>query len=239
MNKLKTALALAVLPIFMHADGEFAVQDSKNMNTAEQPVPTFIEYHNRMAVFVPWHQVYERIKTDAYYGGVEYWFLPTVTRSGKTSKSSGAVAEAEVRFGYNLFYNGRDHVTPFMGVGAFESFKGRSDGHHSGWLGMKRHYRLDRPTLAYGVVGFLYDHEFSSVVNLGINLKGIVGGGVNKKHGNWGSAVVGFDVAVPFTLRCGRMRHWDVRIEPFNIYLHGSETWMNVFGFRSTIGYRF
>ncbi len=213
MKKLKITLILSFLPIFMHADGDYSMQDANNMAQAE-PAPSFFEYHNRMAVFGPLHQVYERIKPDAFYTGVEAWFSPFWSE----------VFEAELRFGYNLFYNGRDHLTPFVGGGIFKSSKGHP---HS------------FPAVGYGVFGFLYDHEFDSVINLGVNLKGIIGGGISTKHRDWGSPVVGFDVAVPLTFRFGHKRHWDYRFEPFDIYLHGKNRSLNSIGLRNTIGYRF
>src|SRR5574337_608400 len=123
MNKLKIALTLAVLPIFIHADGELVMTDKKNMSQAEQPMVSFIEYHNRIAVFTPCHQVYERIKPNAYYGGIEFFAEPIVSSKLSHGKlSDGLFANGEVRFGYNLFYNNRDHVTPFMGAGFTECF---------------------------------------------------------------------------------------------------------------------
>lgn len=212
-------------------------QNSMQMQNDQQPaetMPNFYEYHNRMAVFDPFHQVYERIQTDAFYVGVEGWWLPTVNHSSEHMRDF--IAEAELRMGYNYFYNGRDHVTPFVGVGFFKDFRkehtdfwGFEDRHH--------HHRI-KSGIVYGTFGFLYDHEFNSIFTLGVNLKGIIGGPVNGKH-FWGSPVGGFDIAVPITFRFGPKRHWDIRIEPFNIYLRGSHITRDYFGFRSTVGYRF
>jgi hypothetical protein len=208
------------------------------MQNDQQPaetMPNFYEYHNRMAVFGPCHQVYERTQTDAFYVGVEGWWLPLVNHSSEHSRDF--IAEAELRMGYNYFYNGRDHVTPFVGLGFFKDFRkehtdfwGIEDGHH-------HHHRI-KSGIVYGTFGFLYDHEFNSIFTLGVNLKGIIGGPVNGRH-SWGSPVGGVDVAVPITFRFGPKRHWDIRIEPFNIYLRGSHINRDYFGFRSTVGYRF
>ena len=51
MKKMKIALSLALLPIFMHADGELGMDDTKAMSITVQEQTPFIEYHNRMAVF--------------------------------------------------------------------------------------------------------------------------------------------------------------------------------------------
>jgi hypothetical protein len=189
----------------------------------KEPAPTpFIEYHNRMAVFNIDHLVYERIETNALYAGIEGWGLRTLNQNR-------IVAEGEFRMGYNFFWNGRDHWTPLAGIGFFKDFhKTHEHGHHP----MK-------PGIFYGTIGFLYDHEFTDVFNLGLNIKGILGGPVSKKHFDWGSPVGGVDVSLPITFRFGHKRHWDARIEPFNIYLHGSQAAFDYFGFRSTIGYRF
>ncbi len=173
----------------------------------------FIEYHNRMAVFSISHLAYERIKTNALYVGIEGWAAAAINRDDKL------IGEGEFRMGYNYFWNGRDHFTPVVGGGFFK-------GHV-------------KPGIAYGTLGFLYDHEFTDVFNLGLNAKGILGGPVSKKHFDWGSPVVGIDTSLPITFRFGHKRHWDARIEPFNIYLHGSKASANYIGFRSTIGYRF
>ena len=178
----------------------------------------FIEYHNRIAVFTINHLVYERIKPNAIYAGVEGWSLFTVGNCDRF------IAEGEIRLGYNYFWNGRDHFTPIAGVGFLKDFGA---------------YHGERPGIAYGTVGFLYDHEFTDVFNLGLNVKGILGGPVSKNHFDWGSPVVGVDTSLPITFRFGYKRHWDVRLEPFNVYLHGSNASADYFGFRSTIGYRF
>jgi hypothetical protein len=180
----------------------------------------FIEYHNRMAVFSIDHLVYERIKPHAFYTGVEGWILRAF--------DGRFIAEAEYRAGYNFFWNGRDHFTPLAGVGFFQELY---KSHHC--------FHKKNSGIVYGTLGFLYDHEFTDVFNLGLNVKGIIGGPVTKKPHHWGSPVAGIDVSLPITFRFGYKRHWDTRIEPFDIYLHGSHHRLNTVGFRSTVGYRF
>jgi len=219
---------MLMMPLLAHTD-EVAQSDSNVSVKAESKpneTPAFYEYHNRMAVFGPFHQAYERIKTDAFYVGVEAWLLSTIAPHRDT------LGEAEIRFGYNFFYNSRDHVTPFVGAGVIHDFREHRVNERF------YHYR-SRPPVVYGVFGMLYDHEFNRLFNLGFNVKGLIGGPVKKKTLDWGSPVVGVDVAIPITFRFGYKRHWDFRIEPFYIYLHGSQTSQNYFGGRSTIGYRF
>jgi hypothetical protein len=149
--------------------------------------------------------------------------------SDAIAKSFPIIGEAEFRLGYNFFYNGRDHLTPFIGGGVFKD-----------WTKIRIHHkRRELPYLGYGTIGLLYDHEFNSIFTLGTNIKGILGGETSSKYVRWGSPVIGFDISVPITFRFGHKRHWDIRIEPFDIYLHGSESSRNYVGGRSTIGYRF
>lgn len=188
----------------------------------EQAGPQYIQYHNRMMVFTPFHQAYERIKNDAFYVGVEGYLAPIMNK-----KHDNALLDAEMRLGYNLFYNCRDHVTPFIGGGYIEDFT-------------RKHHRTRHTSgVAYGTLGLLYDHEFNTIFNLGFRAKFLLGGGVTKKKFDWGSPVVGSDVSLPITFRCGRDRHWDIRIEPFNTYLHGSNHSEVYWGFRNSVGYRF
>jgi hypothetical protein len=212
------------------------VHSLENVSTAA-PWP-FIEYHNRISVFYPFHQTYERIKPDDFYVGVETWATPVIANN-----HHGSVAlETELRFGYNLFYNGRDHLTPVVGGGMFKTTT-RHGKYKVKWDGLGNLYFHEPhrkiPAVGYGTLGFLYDHEVNSIFNLGVNFKGMVGHGGSSSHYKWGSVVVGFDTAVPITFRFGHKRHWDARIEPFDIYLHGTHRSRNFFGLRSTVGYRF
>ncbi len=196
---------------------------TKENNTIHQTKePHFIQYHNRVILFSPFHQGYERIKPDAFYAGVE-GFLAYCDNKERNN----FLLNTEVRMGYNFFLNGRDHLTPIAGVGFVENFFR----HHK--------HTQHKPGIVYGTMGFLYDHEFNTIFNLGINVKFLVGGPIGKKHFEWGSPVVGTDISLPITFRFGRHRHWDCRIEPFNMYLHGSHGSQNYSGFRNSLGYRF
>ena len=227
------APAMLSMTLMAHADGgevEIAKLDCK-IPAKTMPVcgePSYYEYHNRIAVFSPLHQTYERIKTNAFYTGVEIWAMSTWTNGPGTNYAF--LGEAELRFGWNYFYNGRDHVTPFVGAGVIKDYKREKFNDDHG---------AKKPAVAYGVFGLLYDHEFNSIFNLGINLKGLVGGQISKSRYDWGSPVGGIDIALPITFHFGHHRHWDIRIEPFDIYLRGTHVSRNYFGFRSTVGYRF
>lgn len=230
---LKVTLLLAMTSIGFASEG--AKPEEVYLETR------FHEYHNRIAVFGPLHQVYERTKTDAFYVGIETWYLPVISTSGGKDHQRW-IGEAELRMGFNYFYNGRDHVTPFLGVGAFKDF-GKEE-HETrflrGGVVVRRERHSDvKGVVLYGAFGLLYDHEFNSVFNLGLTVKGIVGGTVNHTDINWGSPVGGVDVSLPITFRFGHKKRWDIRLEPFDIYLHGTKISRNYFGSRSTVGFRF
>jgi len=230
MTQLKNYLFSGFMVVSMGTTGLFA--DDSTQEGAKYP-----QYNNRMAVFEVIHQLYERTKNDAFYVGVDVW------EANRIGGNAGAFGEAELRMGYNFFYNGRDHVTPLVGIGAFKDF------HHfeeyeieysDSGISTLHEVRKRKAAVLYGTLGFKYCHEFNSIFNLGADLKGLLGGSVDaNKLSTWGGAVWGVDVAMPITFRFGHKRHWDLRIEPFDIYMHGSERAENYFGFRSTLGYRF
>ena len=70
---LKTLLPIFLMTAFVHAD--------QGASTEEKKEPNFIQYHNRMIVFFPLHQGYERIKPDAFYVGLE-GYLASVLNKG-------------------------------------------------------------------------------------------------------------------------------------------------------------
>ena len=180
----------------------------------------FIQYNNRAVIFTPFHQSYERIKTDAFYAGVEAFLV--------ANKKNHTLLNGELRMGYGFFFNRRDHLIPFAGAGYLQDF-------------FTRHHHLrHNPGIAYGALGFQYTHEFNSVFNLGINAKIFAGSPMSQKHLDWGSSVVGgSELSIPITFRFGRSRHWDFRLEPFNWYLHGTKASRDYRGCIVTLGYRF
>lgn len=238
---LKIKIIISVIMFCSFVCG-FTSSENADIGKKESKTP-YIEYHNRMSCFSPLHQCYERIKNNALYAGVEAWFV------GANYPRAFVIGEAEFRMGYNFFFNCRDHLTPIAGVGIFKDFK-------------RRHYYLvekegdnrivyreshEKHPIVYAALGFLYDHEFNSVFNLGLNAKGLFGGPTKAERSfcyskdklDWGKTIVGVDVAAPITFRFGKERHWDARLEPFDIYVHGEKSSMNYWGFRSTLGYRF
>lgn len=217
---LKLALSALLIPSLGYTDGLVVWnKDPTEAHVVLKTTPLY-EYNNRIVVFLPWHQAYERIKPNALYWGLEAWMCALTNRDRNT------LLDAEFRMGYNYLYNGVDHLTPFAGVGYIQNYSYKHHHHH-------------KPGITYGTIGFLYDHEFGNIFNIGVNLKGLIGGPVNKRHFNWGSPVIGGDLSVPITFRFGHNRHWDLRIEPYNTYLYGKYADAYYVGFRNTIGYRF
>lgn len=211
-----------------------------------KPKQPFIEYNNRISVFYPNHQTYERTKPNAFYVGVEAWEIAAISINSTNDETPlfHLLFEAELRFGYNFFYNRKDHITPIIGGGFIKDFTNFHsetlswDSQNPNYVWRNIHsYSL--PALGYGTLGFLYNHEFNTIFNLGFNCKGMIGAGGSNSHFNWGSPIIGVDMALPITFRFGYKRHWDFRIEPFYQYLHGSKNSMSYVGFRGTLGYRF
>ncbi len=228
----------------------------KAKETMEEVTPVQLyEYDNRISIFIPWHQTYERTKPDCFYWAAEGWVLPALNEKAKVD----LIGEAEIRFGYNFFWNGRDHFTPLVGIGYFQDIRRDND---NGWVWVgdywdkEKNHKTHHGGVLYGTVGFLYNYEVNDWFEIGTNLKGLFGGGVGKEahhrhNTRWGTPVFGVDFALPITFRFGPKRHWDIRLEPFDIYLHGHERGTdsenhhksrrnhNFFGGRSTVGYRF
>ena len=153
-TSLKASL-LTLLPLFSFAE----CSDAKVCNTL------FIEYSNRMSVFSPTHQAYERIKPGALYIGIEAWAAGAISSQFNTT----AIGEGEVRIGHNFFYNERDHFTPFVGGGIFSDFADHDKYSWSRdeWGHFHFHHSSHKlPAVGYGTIGIRYDHEFGSIFKI-------------------------------------------------------------------------
>lgn len=228
IKHLAMLLPTALMAFTQHGEEIAAVKEVKKETKPVEVKPPFIEYNNRMVVFSLGYQSYERTQPDALYWGLLGYLTNTINQDGDTHP----FLQAEFRLGYNYFYSGKHHLTPYAGIGYINDFRK--------W---HRHHSLSTEgEVVFGEVGFLYDHEFNRLINFGINLKGLVGGVINEERHNkdfGDGAVYGFDVGVPLTFRFGRNRHWDFRFEPFNVYLRSGSHNHNYFGFRNAFAYRF
>lgn len=230
--KNKFILSACVLAPFLC----FAQQNTEQepLNDTKSP-----RYHNRMAVFGPLHQVYERTKPQSFYTGIEAWML-----FGKTKETPGHTKflNAEMRFGYNVLIKNKNYLTPFVGVTYIQNF---ATHYHYEWSYSDNKLEELRKNITtsgmlFGGLGLYYDHAFSSIFDLGVKAKGMMGGKVSENKPALKAPITGLDVALPMTFRFGPHRHWDFRLEPFCIALWGSSNdYQTILGFRNTIGYRF
>lgn len=161
---------------------------------------------------------YEHIKPDAFYVGVECWYLFGFNSHGFRP----VLGEAEARLGYNFSLNPSNTITPYIAGGYFRSFGS----------GKKQE-------IVYPSLGFRYEHIFGTTFNLGLNLEGMLGSSLDNKQTSWGDPIWGVDAGLPFTWRFTKKRNWDVRLEPFFTGWFGKNTEGLFGGLRGAIGYRF
>jgi len=208
---IKWLLPIVLMGASLHAD--VVVKDNEvKITTTKDPVPF---YANRVS-FALSRLGYERIKSEGVYFGVDMWYVLTFG----PIPFERTVGEAEVRVGYNYFYNGEDRLTPIIGIGCFKDFV---------------HHR--KQGITYGTIGVLYEHRFSNLFDLGVNLK-LLGGNNQGRH-RWGNPVWGYDISAPLTFHFGERRNWDFRLEPFYIQMFAHRSTHNFGGGRSAFGYRF
>jgi len=160
---------------------------------------------------------YEYIHLDAIYVGAECWYLWGFTHDGFRL----ILGEAEGRIGFNFSLNPSNVLTPFIGGGYFKSFE---------W-----HRKQE---IGFASLGFRYEHVFSRVFNMGLNLEGMLGYSLKHLH-SWGDPIWGVDVGVPFTWRFTRKKNWDIRAEPFFTGWFGHNRDVFFGGLRGAFGYRF
>jgi len=210
-------------------------------STSEATPTSFYPYNNRMVVFNLARLSYERIKSDSVYVGIDAWITWSITNTNSFfhPRNFSFIGDIELLLGYNYLFSGRNHLTPVIGVGAFKDFRSyhQYTYEYNGYYYSHHSKSYHCPSVIYGTFGFLFDHEFNSVFNLGVDLKALIGGAPGGKL--WGNPVFGFDVTIPITLRFGQDRHWEFRFEPYDIYLHGSWHDSNYFGCRCTFAYRY
>lgn len=184
------------------------------------------KFDNRILFF----EGYERIKDDALYFALLGWISPNYI-----SSSDAWIVEGEGRIGYNFSFKSDNTFSPYIGGGYLNDFK-RSHKHERRFL---RH--LKEHTLEYGFFsyGFCLNHNFSKLFGLGLNLKGMSGIGTigSRYHNNkWAN---GFDLGLPFSFNFGHLRRYDIRFEPFYIFLKSSKDKSSYLGNRLFVGVKF
>lgn len=140
-------------------------------------------FHNRISVLDPFHLIYERLKKDSIYVGIDSWacyaFSSDNTTINTFVSNNKPIGELELRLGYNFLFNQKDHFVPIIGLGIFK------DWNHETYQIWKIKYESENlDEIIYGTFGFLYNHDFNRLFNLGFNIKGIIGGPISDKQ--WG-----------------------------------------------------
>jgi hypothetical protein len=212
---MEKAILKWMLPVILvtSVSADFSMKENEvKITTTDKTLPA---YANRINFGLS-RLGYERIKPESLYFGIDMWYVLTFG----PIPFERTIGEAEVRLGYNLFFNDEDRLTPIVGMGCLKDFV-----HHQ------------KQGLMYGTVGVLYEHRFSNLFDLGVNLKVLGGGDVGRSR--WGSPVWGYDISTPFTFHFGENRNWDFRLEPFYIQMFGHRNTHNFGGSRSAFGYRF
>lgn len=207
------------------ADGELdeefvaaAQKPQKAMPASSTIAPVAPQYANRFGFSFD-RLVFDHNKPDSIYFGLDAWMSYFFSHS--RNSHYGRLYETEVRIGYNLFYNGRDHFTPLVGTGYLYNNVGEF--HHA--------------KIAYATGGFRYYHEFNTVFGWGLSLKGLAGQQIGKQEAK--KFAWGVDLCLPIVFRFSHGRHWDVSLEPFYLYVESNHKHQGVFGGRGTIGYQF
>ena len=176
------------------------------------------QYNNRFGFSFD-RLVFDRNKADSFYFGLDAW-MPYFFSNSRNSHF-GHLYETEVRLGYNLFYNGCDHITPLVGAGYQYNNVGA----------------FHKAKFAYATAGVRYYHEFNTVFGWGFFLKGLLGNQFGSKEAK--KFAWGIDLSMPFVFRFTHTRCWDITLEPFYLYMESNHQHQAVFGGRGTIGYQF
>lgn len=230
---MKNMFLKVILPLLACAGALVAAEVKEEKAVSPQ-------YNHRMTVFTPAHIGYEYMPNDDFYFGVDAAVHDTYNIE---KRNTAMPAELQIRMGRSYFFGGKDHVRPIMGgaitremtVRKFHGYSYEFDQ----WVVLDE---LQPPAIAYGFLGVMLEREFNDRVALGLNVKGLVGGVVGKCNVNqrriFGVKDVyyGADVSLPFTIRLGQDRHWDIRIEPFALVLNDGNRYL---GHRSAVAYRF
>lgn len=183
---------------------------------------------------------YEYLKPKAFYFGIDLATTSTETdfKASKDRehiswhKADRGFGNLELRLGYT-FAPEKWMVTPFLGFGLYDVF---AIDHHD-------HQGFSEDFL-YGTGGARAKYAFSSLFDLGLNLKVFrtfhaeqrfkyEGGKVKEHHNMWGG-----EIGTPLIWHIGSSNRWDVQLEPYFLKLDFSEV-QNIYGTRLLFGYIF
>ncbi len=220
MKKWVLCGVLSVMSVAF-ADGEL-IADAKKPEPNAAPKttiePVAPQYGNRFGFSFD-RLVYDHTRADELYFALDFW-MPYFFSNNRNNRY-GNLYEAEIRIGYNLFYDGCDHITPLFGVGY--QYNNVGDFHNA--------------KFAYTTAGLRYYHECNSVFGWGFYLKGLAGQQIGKKEAK--KFAWGIDLSIPFVFRFTKSRRWDLTLEPFYLYMESNHKHQGVFGGRGTFGYQY
>lgn len=213
---MKRLFIVGLLALMSLAYGDAKKPEQVKPATGTEPVSP--QYNNRFGFSFD-RVVFDHNKANCIYFGADFW-MPYFFSHSRNSRF-GSLYEGEFRIGYNFFLDGCDHFTPLVGAGYL--YFNLGDFH--------------KAKFAYTTAGLRYYHEFNTVFGWGLYLKGLAGhqlSGTEAKKFAWG-----VDLSMPFVFRFGKMRHWDLTLEPFYLYMESNHKTQAAFGGRGTFGYQF
>lgn len=193
---------------------------------AQQMKTSDVNYNNRIMFF----EGYERTEDNSVYFGLVAWISPNYL-----SHSDAWIFEGEARLGYNHAFNKKTKLTAYAGGGYLDDIK-RSHQHHRSYL---RHLKEHSLEFGYGAIGVNISHMFDHLFGVGLNVKGMYGKGTigSVYHDNeWAG---GMDIGVPLIFKFGGHRRFDIRFEPFYMFLKSSQDETNYLGNRLFVGVGF
>jgi hypothetical protein len=194
-----------------------------NADSQEIKKPSF---DNRILFF----EGYERIKDDALYFALLAWISPNYL-----SKSDAWLVEGEARLGYNFAFKNHTTLTPYIGGGYLDDLK-KSHRHERRFL---RHLKEHTLEYGFGSFGLCVMHSFNDLFGLGFNAKGMVGKGTIGSFVHNNQWTYGFDLGLPLSFSFGHMRRYDIRYEPFYIFLKSKHDESSYLGNRLFVGVKF
>lgn len=189
---------------------------------------------------------YDYLQADALYAGVNALYGPGRTAVKvkipseddvflyRRARVDGSAANVEGRLGYTAQASQAFRLTPFLGLGFYYFDVTESSVKESAqWL--------------YGALGLRSDYAVNSLLDIGLNLKGMRNFSVRhqvriKESGQSASFRIkgvnswGYEIGLPLTFHCNS--HWDIQAEPYfmNLNTKNSEKF---FGGRLSLGYSF
>ncbi len=209
-------------------------------------------FDNRITVFTPFHYQYEYVKPHAPYVGIDLWVGPSISSNhgefykypGTYSSTRGAIiGKVEAAFGYNFLISDNKHLTPFLGFGVFKDFlEHRFDRDKTRYENIlpileDPDVSFTLPRVYYGTIGFKQVYDFCPTFLFGVKLQGLVGW--THEPEKWGNPIYGLECGLPITCRLGKTKHWELCLEPYNIFFLEKRFYNNFLGLHFTVGLRF